>query len=214
MQEYSPDPGSVRHWRPTGPSDLLATVLAGAAPAGRPRLIAIDGRAGSGKTGLAQRLHALVPDSAVVHTDDFGWWQTFFGWDDLAIAHVLQPLHDGQPVAYRPASWDLVDRVGSLHVAAGRSVVFLEGAGAGRRSVAPWVDALIWVQADAAVARARGLARDGETAEMLAFWDRWQTEEATFLERERPWERATVVVRTTAAFAAGSPDAAVEIAAD
>lgn len=73
------------------------------------------------------------------------------------------------------------------------TLVVVDGVGIGRRSLAEWFDALIWVQADRAVAWARGLARDGG-AEHEAFWREWEAEEQPFLAANRPWERADVVV--------------------
>ncbi len=37
---------------------------------GRPRIIAIDGRGGAGKTVLVEQLQRVVPASGVLHTDD------------------------------------------------------------------------------------------------------------------------------------------------
>ena len=66
-------PGEVEAtgWRVEQVSELVQR-LRDASPgvAGRPRLIAIDGRGGAGKSTLAERLQAAVPRSAVVHTDD------------------------------------------------------------------------------------------------------------------------------------------------
>ncbi|MFJ3224601.1 hypothetical protein ACIPJS_14785 [Streptomyces sp. NPDC086783] len=45
---------------------------------GRPRVTAIDGRSGAGKTTLAERLREVVPNSAVVHTDDIAWNHAYF----------------------------------------------------------------------------------------------------------------------------------------
>ncbi|GGK84801.1 hypothetical protein [Mangrovihabitans endophyticus] len=42
-------------------------------PAGRPPVLAVDGRSSGGKTTLADRLAAVTPGTAVVHTDDVAW---------------------------------------------------------------------------------------------------------------------------------------------
>ena len=50
----------------------------------------------------------------------------------------------------------------------------------------------------------RGIARDiesgvnGDAAETIAFWHAWQAEELPFLERDRPWDRADLIVAGTA----------------
>ncbi|OLV15326.1 hypothetical protein BOO71_0015235 [Deinococcus marmoris] len=68
---------------------------------------------------------------------------------------------------------------------------------AARTELMPWIDAVVWVQADTEQSKARALVRDGSTAEMLAFWDGWMVEEFPFFAHERPWERAdTIACRT------------------
>jgi hypothetical protein len=50
------------------------------------------------------------------------------------------------------------------------------------------------VQSDVDQAKRRCTARDGGDAAAEAFWREWMDEERPFLARERPWERADVVV--------------------
>ena len=76
----------------------------------------------------------------------------------------------------------------------------MEGVGAARAELADLVDLAIWVQSDRAVARERGIERDGGD---VAGWDEWQSEEVPFLERDRPWERAGVIVAGTGLAPAG-----------
>lgn len=71
--------------------------------------------------------------------------------------------------------------------------------GAARHEHAPYLDAMVWVASDEAIARERGIARDGDGAEAIAFWDEWAAAERPFLEVERPWERADLVVSGTPA---------------
>jgi hypothetical protein len=187
---------------PLGEAVHVVTTAAGA-PAGRPRVVAIDGRSGSGKSTLADRLHAAVPVSVVVHTDDVAWHQSFLDWVDLLATGVLEPVRRGQPVRYRPPAWDARGRPGAIEVAAGLDMVLVEGVGAGRRELAHLVDAVVWVQSDPAEAERRGLDRDvasgadGDRDQAAAFWREWMAEEVPFLEDQRPWERACVVVAGT-----------------
>lgn len=52
-------------------SALVRVLFEAAGPVqGHPRFVAVDGRGGSGKSTLAAQLHAAVPGSVVVHTDD------------------------------------------------------------------------------------------------------------------------------------------------
>jgi hypothetical protein len=158
----------------------------------RPALLAVDGRSGSGKTTVARRLGDRVPGATVVHTDDIAWYHAMFDWSALIADGVLAPVRRGDAVTFRPPQWDARDRPGAVTVPAGCPLVVVEGVGIGRRDLAEWFDGLVWVQTDRALARTRGLIRDG--ADHEAFWDEWQVEEQPFLAAERPWERAGVVV--------------------
>jgi hypothetical protein len=185
-------------WRVESPSGLMR-LLRTVAPAvtGRPLVVAIDGRGGSGKTTVANALHDAIVTSTVVHTDDVSWHHSFFGWTDLLVAGVLDPVRRGHPVAYRPPAWDEHSRNGSIDVTAGLDVVFVEGVGAARRGVMHLLDAVIWVQSDAVAAERRGIARDGGDEAATAFWHEWMQEEEPLLDEDRPWERADVIVAGT-----------------
>jgi hypothetical protein len=174
--------------------ELLALAVSRAA--GRePTIIAVDGRSAAGKSTFAQRMADLVGGTAVVHTDDIAWHHSFFGWTDLMLGGVLEPVRRGEKVAYRPPAWVERGRPGAVEVPAGCRAVVVEGVGAGHRELAHVVDALVWMQSDAVDARTRGIARDGGN---VAFWDEWEAEEVPFLDQHRPWERADLII-------AGSP---------
>ncbi|MBB2949222.1 energy-coupling factor transporter ATP-binding protein EcfA2 [Actinoplanes lutulentus] len=201
--KLGPDEPLAGPWQEQTPIDVAASVLAAAgSPAGRPRLIAVDGRGGSGKSTLAGLLSDLTPDSAVVHTDDVAWWHSRFGWAPLMISGVLDPLHAGLGVRFRPPAWEQRGRDGFIEVPAGCSVVFVEGVGASRRELLPLLDAAIWVQSDFAEAERRGIERDLPLKNIdqqaaKREWDEWMAEEIPFLSADRPWERADLLVRGT-----------------
>ncbi|BEL05106.1 4-amino-4-deoxychorismate synthase [Actinoplanes sichuanensis] len=181
-------------WRVT-PLAAIVDRLRAASPGvgGRPRVVAIDGRGGSGKTTLADRLVAAVPDSAVVHTDDIAWHHAYFDWGGQLADHVLKPLHRGAPVDHRPAAWIDRRRPGSIIVPAGLDFVWVEGTGVLRDELSPWLDASIYLQGDLDDQDRLLLARDGDSPEQRAHVAGWLREELPFLLRERPWARATVV---------------------
>src|SRR3984957_14142373 len=115
---------------------------------GRPVVLAVDGRSNAGKTTLAARICEAVPGSAVVHTDDIAWEHSRFGWSDLLANGILGPVRQGRGVSFRPPRWAEHGRDGSIDVAAGCTLLVIEGDGAGRREVGDLIDALIWVQSD------------------------------------------------------------------
>ena len=167
------------------------------APAGRPWVLAVDGRSGSGKTTLAERIRGAVPASTVVHTDDVAWCQAMFDWTDLLIGGLLEPVHCGEPVSYRPPAWGERNRAGAIEVPQGRELVIVGGAGAARRELMDLVDAVVWVQSDMAEAERRGIERDSGDAAAVSFWHLWMAEELPFMARQRPWTRANVIAAGT-----------------
>jgi hypothetical protein len=182
-------------WRARPSRAFVAEVVAVAGThVGRPAIIAVDGRQGSGKTTVAGRLAALTPGTAVVHSDDVAWWEAFFDWEQLMITGVLEPVRRGEAVDFRPPAWEARGRQGSIVVPSGAPLVVLEGVGTSRRSLMPYIDGAIWVQSDLAESRRRGLERDGDKQSDVDLWDEWENEEQPFLAEDRPWERAAAIV--------------------
>jgi hypothetical protein len=193
-------PGEIEAtgWRVEKLSDVLQR-LRDASPgvAGRPRLIAIDGRGGAGKSTLVERLRAFVPASGIVHTDDIAWNHAFFDWAGMMVENILRPLHRGEGVEFRPPAWIEHERPGTIRVPAGVDVVWVEGTGIIREELARWIDASIWVQGDLEEQERRLVARDGNSVAQQRHIAEWLAEELPLLLREQPWRRATIVVSGT-----------------
>ena len=145
-------------WQVRSIADVLSDVGVPGRPGAAPLLLAVDGRSGGGKTTVAARIARRVPGAAVVHTDDIAWYHAMFDWSALIIEGVLAPLRRGAGIAFRPPEWDERGRPGAVTVPAGCPLVVVEGVGIGRRDLAPFFHALVWVQADRAVGGA-GRAR-------------------------------------------------------
>ena len=159
-----------------------------------PFLLAIDGRSSSGKSTLARRIADVTPRSAVVHIDDLAWWHSPLAWDDLLIEGVIAPLRRGERVDYRPPAWDVRGRQGSVTVPAGPEFVVIEGVGAGRSTLAPFFDAIVWVQSDIAVMAKRDASRVTAGEIDRKGYENWMAEEIRFQASERTWDRADAVV--------------------
>ena len=219
LRPEEPDYGP---WQTLNLSELLSALFPNGVKPGEPRILAIDGRSGSGKTTLAARLASEVSGSAVVHTDDqpaSANWRgpeaqatilsdpvpegcSWFDWEEAVLANILEPHKRGEPVTYRPASWDDWNRgEGAIEILPDCPLLILEGVGAGRLEFSPLVDKSVWVQSDFDLARVRGIARDGEAYrdEAEIVWDKFMAEELPFLAQQKPWLRADKVVLGNAA---------------
>ncbi|WP_236006849.1 uridine kinase family protein [Nakamurella leprariae] len=205
--DLEPGEPAAGRWRVIPVTELVESLYAAAGPVtGRPRIVAVDGRGGAGKTRIVDRLQVVAPSSAVVHTDDIAWHHSFFDWDELLAEHVLRPVRRGEAVDHRPRAWIDRDRPGSIAVPAGLDTVFVEGTGIVRRSLAPLLDASVWIQVDRRVAARRLLARDGDDPAHRQMVADWEAVERPFLLAERPWAHATVVVAGSPVSDGSAPD--------
>lgn len=185
-------------------AELAEQILARPPRRGATRVVAVDGGSAAGKTTIATRL-ARVLDASLVHSDDVAWWESFFHWWPLMIDGVLDPLAAGRRVRYRPPAWDRRDRHGAIEAEPGPAVV-IEGVGVSRRELSDHLDVAIWVDTDRQLALERGMGRQGEN---LEFWREWELAEEDLLDRDRPWERAWLLVSNDPP---GPPDPDVEVA--
>jgi energy-coupling factor transporter ATP-binding protein EcfA2 len=187
-------------WQVMQLTQLARTLSPGPrAQLGRPLVLAVDGRSGSGKTTLAGRIQRVIPASAVVHTDDVAWSQAMFDWAGLLIGGILEPVHRGEPVSFRPPAWQERNRAGAIEVPPDSDLVIIEGAGAARHELKPLADTVIWVQSDMAEAERRGIERDGGDEAAIAFWHLWMAEELPFMALQQPWTRADMIIAGTPA---------------
>jgi hypothetical protein len=162
------------------------------------RLVAVDGPAGAGKTTLAAALAAALGGAPVVHTDDLASHEEPFGWTGRLRAGVLEPFSRGRAGRFTAYDWDARCFPGgpeAVREVSAAPVVLLEGVGTGRRAVRPWLARLLWLEVPAAVARARGLRRDGPA--LADFWAGWTVaQDAHFAaDPSRPYADALVVQR-------------------
>lgn len=170
-----------------------ASVLRAIAPSCGPvRLIAIDGHAGSGKSTFAARLAAALGDGVpVLHLDDLATHEEFFAWTDRVLTQVITPLSRGETAHYAAYDWT-ARRFGPPRALEAAHIVLLEGVGAGRRELRPFLARLLWMERGAEESWRRGRRRDGTA--LAAFWDDWTVAETRhFLaDPSRPFADALV----------------------
>ncbi len=155
----------------------------------KPRIIAVDGRCGSGKTSIAERL-AEILHAPVVHMDDFFLPPDLRTADRLGepggnvhyerfAAEVLPGLSSGAPFAYRIFSCARMDYDGAQEIPAA-DVRIVEGSYSSHPRFGRYVDLTVFVTAGEETRLARIAARDGEKY-LPAFRERWiPMEEAAF----------------------------------
>ncbi|MEJ6488508.1 hypothetical protein PQI23_02085 [Leucobacter sp. USCH14] len=170
-------------------------------------VLLIDGRSGSGKTHLADRVAAACAaarrPAQVLHVEAL-----YPGWDGLAEGSeaLAAALQRG---GYRVYDW-IAESFGAHERIEGRAPLLIEGCGAitaaNLTAARDWARRVtgdasrvrsVWLQVDAEVRKRRALARDGEV--YAPHWDRWAAQEDELYARHRPWELAD------GAFALGEP---------
>lgn len=129
-------------------------------------IIAIDGRAGAGKTTLAEHLTAsmsLKYKCTIVHMDDlYNGWQTPFDnnfTDSLLLAvnsHV-----NSQRYSLSFFNWKKNEFSAPQEIPQGELLV-LEGVGALHSVIRPFLTASIWIDIEAKEGLKRVLSRDGD----------------------------------------------------
>ncbi|MBC9718497.1 hypothetical protein H9Y04_38830 [Streptomyces sp. TRM66268-LWL] len=181
--------------RPSGPlaslTPLAAELRALAPSCGPVRLIGIDGHAGSGKSTFTRRLAAELGGAPVIGLDDIRSHAELFDWTGRFRREVLEPLAAGRGA--RPAVYDWNAR--RFHpgpVVEPAPVVLIEGVGAGRRDLRPWLAHLLWMELPPGQSWRRGRERDGLVQQ--DFWEQWEpAEERHFAEDpSRPFADALV----------------------
>nr|WP_306367956.1 phosphoribulokinase [Nocardiopsis sp. CC223A] len=172
---------------------------------GRVRVVTVEGRSGSGKSTVAERLRATLAArgtaAAVLPMDDlYPGWHGLARAPELLVAWVLEPLRTGGAAHWRRYDWTR-DRFSEEEcalpgpVAAG-GVLVVEGCGSGARIVRPHVDLSVWVDASDTV-RDRRLDSRGDAGLYAPFRRVWADQEAVFYAAERPREHADVIIGNT-----------------
>lgn len=198
--ELQPEEPAVLQWQVSATDEFVAHLLSlVGTPQGRPAIIAVDGRGGSGKTTLTTALAAAVPGAQAFHLDDLIWNEPLYDWDQLYVDTLTQLRRAGS-LDLVPDKWREHGREGSIRIPAGSPLVLVEGTGAGLAAVRSLIDAHVWVQTGDEVAERRGIKRDiaegvnGDAEESVRFWHWWMAGERLFFAKDRPWRRADVIV--------------------
>lgn len=164
------------------PQTLVSTLTARlAGQSGRPFLLALDGRCGSGKTTLAAQLAEHFPGSVTIHTDDFylppshrveNWEHTPCANMDLERlkSEVLVPARAGQTFQYRAYSCREGKYLPPVSLAP-TPLIIVEGSYSHHPNLAPYYDMRVFVTCSPEEQARRLQAREG--ARYASFAERW-----------------------------------------
>ncbi|MFC7307626.1 uridine kinase [Streptomyces monticola] len=156
------------------------------------RLVAVDGHAGSGKSTFADGLAAALGGAPVVRLDDIRSHDELFAWTDRLRREVLAPLAEGRTARFSAYDWN-VRRFTTEQTVPPAPVVLLEGVGAGRLALRPYLAHLYWMDLPHDASWARGRHRDGPA--QGDFWDGWEPAEHRHFAEDPTRERADSLVR-------------------
>lgn len=156
------------------------------------RLIAVDGHAGSGKSTFTAHLAAALDGAPVLHLDDLATHEQLFGWTDRLLEHVVEPLSHRERARYEPYDWTSRS-FGPARTLEPAPVVLIEGVGAGRRALRPFLARLLWMELPAADSWERGRRRDGPA--LSSFWDGWTAAEEAHFSADPSRPSADALVR-------------------
>ncbi|MFJ2649307.1 uridine kinase [Streptomyces sp. NPDC087420] len=172
-------------------TDVAAALRALPPSCGPVRLVAVDGHAGSGKSTFATRLADALGGAPVLRLDDLATHEELFAWLPRLLDQVVDPFARGTSARYAPYDWTL-RRFGAPRVLAPAPVVLIEGVGAGRRALRPYLARLLWMDRGAEESWRRGRRRDGPA--QAGFWDGWTVAETSHFAEDpsRPFADALV----------------------
>ena len=170
---------------------------------GSVRFVAIDGRAGSGKTTAANDLSKLL-DAQVIHTDDFASWENPIDWWPKVIEQVFKPIASGATsLSYDRTQWwenQPRSRIVDQEVT---PIMIIEGVSAFRSEFRPYISYGICMLAPKKLRMERGIKSDlslgisEDSKEVSGYWDQWDEQEDKYFERDQPEKLADLVLDGT-----------------
>ena len=182
----------------------------------QPRVVALDGPIGAGKSTLAAALAAATPACVIPSDDFFAAEITAAGWDARSPAErardaidwrrlrqcTLEPLRAGQRAVWRPFDFAAGERADGTYPMAEYELrvdpaplIILEGAYSSRPELADLLDLTVLVDTPLPIRLARIAKRD--SPDFLEAWhQRWDDAEAYYFRTVRPWTSFDLVLDT------------------
>lgn len=174
---------------------------------GATKLVAIDGRGGSGKTRLARELMSIDRSLKLLCVDDFPCRADEYPYhptgvqtriSEARLLMTLLPLSENAPAAYRKSHWRETERVDPLTRIKPGGTVLVEGCYSLLPSLRSFYDFSIWVECPYEQALAQAMARDGVDEGGRAAWELGHApNQERYIETHRPSEFADMVLVCT-----------------
>jgi uridine kinase len=167
--------------------------------------IAVNGRAGAGKSTLAKYIAENL-NAEIVQTDDFATWQNPFDWWPLLIQQVFQPIQNGtHTLHYGRRSWAQDHHPEAMVGQPVTRIMVLEGVSSSRQEFRPYISLTIFIDGPKDIYLRRGLERDllkgnRDEAELVRLWAGWCAEEDRHLLQDNPKQHADIVIDGTQPF--------------
>lgn len=165
---------------------LLRRRFLGSSPScGLTRVLAVDGRSGTGKTSLAQAVQRVCPPgTALVGLDElYPGWDGLAATPDLLVEWVFAPLSRDEPASYRRFDWQRNVFAEPVHLGRPRWLI-VEGVSALARVCRPWIGLGVWLDGAHTFRFERAIGRDGDL--FRPHWARWARHESHYLDTEQP----------------------------
>jgi hypothetical protein len=137
-------------------------------------------------------LATALGGAPVLHLDDIATHEELFAWTERLLREVIEPLGRDEAAHYRPYDWH-ARCFGPARTLEPAPVILIEGVGAGRRALRPFLTQLLWMELPHEEAWRRGQARDGE--EQRAFWTGWVEAERRHFAKDPSRPFADLLVR-------------------
>ena len=178
---------------------VIEDLLTGAPRCGSTHVIAIDGRAGAGKTTLANELFLALSSNrkvAVVHLDEIyaGWELALSDLLTASLSQIIESISAGESVTFPTYDWTW-QQYDSTREITPCDLIIIEGVGSGQRIVRDIATATIWIDIDQKTGLERVLNRDGfAIVDQMNIWQ--EREEKHFLS-DATRENADFILSTT-----------------
>ena len=179
----------------------LNELLATREKCGATKIIAIDGRAGSGKTTLAADLTlALSLENSVtlVHMDEIyeGWAAALGPSLTATLERLLEALSRKEPYALPIYDWGKGVFLTSRTIAPTQMLI-LDGVGSAQAKVREYAAATIWLDIEAEIGLERVLQRDGQG--IVNEMRQWQRDEENHFALDKTREYSDFILSTSEA---------------